>query len=853
MSSKKQALVSVIVLNWNKPYDTVNCIHSIQRQTYKNIETIIIDNGSVDNSIEILEKQKNISLIKNPTNRGFTGGHIDGLKHANGDLILVLNNDAVMEPNYVSDAVKVLHRDKKIAVVGGRSYHWNGVEHNSSNNREFYAFQKINRVSGEGIFLRSDNGYDHEVSWVSGSSMLIRRSALDRVGYFYNPMFAYYEESDLFARLLIAGYKIVYSPSLKIYHKDGESSSSYFQYKQLFKNRFIFAVRNFDIKSLSMFLMSYSKTCLKGLYHYVTKNSDNTTLNKALVYAYIKSLLTWPRWLYSRVNLKRRDKNGFSFNDLLKIEQVGLSFIYDATKNINDITKITEFIKELSYRHYNSETIVVINKSQKDQAKNLIDKIGLNNTNLRFVYSNKHNCSANPLNFGWISAIKDYIYFLDETSIPSFQSINEACLLVKNDKSIYVETVENSVGEPMPTSTMFVARSILASHGGLPYKETKKSLYSLYKFSEKYKKISLIKKSSNYSSKKSIKTSLSSEEISNIDKTIIDNTICAKSNTIYHKLLERYYRLYQLNNLFVWLFIRDVSIKHKLARIKNLLKFSLTMQRRKLATEIKHISNEAVRSIYKGLCFETIKNEDIKKAEIAQKNNLWQKTPVFIICRDRLSSMLNLIKWLEKARLTNIIIIDNDSLYPPLVDFLETTKYQVVKTGKNIGHDVLWKEGIIKTLCPHDFYIVSDPDVIPEESCPIDAVKYFYSLHAKYFDYKKVGFGLKINDLPDCYSQKYYVMEWESQFWKNEVEPSVFEAGIDTTFALYKPHTFNYIIHPSLRTGLPYLARHTPWYVNSKIINEEEAFYRLRANKNITSWNTDEILDRYKREMNKKK
>ncbi|MCW2763412.1 MAG: hypothetical protein JWR85_3613, partial [Marmoricola sp.] len=78
-------LVSIIILNWNKPLDTTVCIESIKKQTYKNIQTIVVDNGSIDDSVEILRKQKNIILIENEKNRGFTGGHIDGLKFADGE------------------------------------------------------------------------------------------------------------------------------------------------------------------------------------------------------------------------------------------------------------------------------------------------------------------------------------------------------------------------------------------------------------------------------------------------------------------------------------------------------------------------------------------------------------------------------------------------------------------------------------------------------------------------------------------------------------------------------------------------------------------------------------------------
>src|SRR5690606_36100157 len=110
----------------------------------------------------------------------------------------------------------------------------------------------------------------------------------------------------------------------------------------------------------------------------------------------------------------------------------------------------------------------------------------------------------------------------------------------------------------------------------------------------------------------------------------------------------------------------------------------------------------------------------------------YPSTPVFIICRDRVSALTQLIGWLESVGLKNIYLIDNDSTYPDLVNYLNISPYQVIFTRKNVGHTVAWTEGLRKTLCYGEYYIVSDPDVIPDESCPDDALVYLYDLHKRY-------------------------------------------------------------------------------------------------------------------------
>lgn len=92
---------------------------------------------------------------------------------------------------------------------------------------------------------------------------------------------------------------------------------------------------------------------------------------------------------------------------------------------------------------------------------------------------------------------------------------------------------------------------------------------------------------------------------------------------------------------------------------------------------------------------------------------------------------------------------------------------------------------------------------------------------------QKVGFALKIDDLPDYFDKKQEVIRWESKFYDIEIEKNLFEAPIDTTFALHRP--FARIStegrYKMIRTGFPYIAKHLPWYNDSKNLCDEEKFY----------------------------
>lgn len=226
--------------------------------------------------------------------------------------------------------------------------------------------------------------------------------------------------------------------------------------------------------------------------------------------------------------------------------------------------------------------------------------------------------------------------------------------------------------------------------------------------------------------------------------------------------------------------------------------------------------------------------------------------PVFIICRDRVEPLRKLVSWLEEEGLKNIIFIDNASTYPPLLKYLKETSYETVMLNKNAGHTAPWSEGAVNIYAKDRPFIVTDPDVIPDDNSH-GAVKKFCELLTKYPERTKVGFGLKIDDIPEHYELKSHVVSWESQFWESTVEPEVYDAEIDTTFAVYRQNT-PYTLGPGLRTGGKYVARHEPWYINSKKPSEEVLYYRNHASKDIGSWGItpDEGSELYNRHNSKK-
>lgn len=214
--------------------------------------------------------------------------------------------------------------------------------------------------------------------------------------------------------------------------------------------------------------------------------------------------------------------------------------------------------------------------------------------------------------------------------------------------------------------------------------------------------------------------------------------------------------------------------------------------------------------------------------------------PIIIITRDRLQPLQQLVTWLESAQLTRITFVDNNSTYPPLLEFLRNSPYEVVSLGRNWGHRSAWICGVAQERGATLPYVVTDPDVVPTEDCPHDVLHHFATLLDRYPHASRVGFGLKIDDLPDSNPNKLDVIRWEQQWWKHEVEPGVYDADIDTTFALYRPGVMSRG-GIALRTGEPYVARHLPWYDNPQKPDAETQYYREHADPAINSWNTEDL------------
>jgi hypothetical protein len=201
---------------------------------------------------------------------------------------------------------------------------------------------------------------------------------------------------------------------------------------------------------------------------------------------------------------------------------------------------------------------------------------------------------------------------------------------------------------------------------------------------------------------------------------------------------------------------------------------------------------------------------------------------VFINSRDRLTPLVQLVDWLERAGVDEIYIIDNDSAYEPLLDWYTHTPHEVIRLPRNYGKFSLWDAPDLFQLTYGRHFVYTDPDVVPDDGCPSDVFELLRSLLARYRGINKAGLGLLVDDLPECYSHRREVADWERGYWLWPLEQGVYYAAIDTTFAMYRSGSGPKPLDAA-RTGRPYVARHTPWYADSSAPTEEDLAYERRA------------------------
>ena len=212
-------LVSVVIPNWNGAHHLSTCLESLRRQTYPRVEVVVADNGSTDDSLELLPRDyPEVQVLALGENRGFTGACNAGMQAAQGEFVALLNNDTEADPRWLEKIIAAFERHPEAGLVASKMLLFDQRD-------TFHTAGDFYRVDGtpgnRGVWQKDVGQYDQEeyVFNACGGSAAYRRVMLEQVGLLDQDFFFSCEDLDLAWRAQLTGWRCIYAPHAIVYHK----------------------------------------------------------------------------------------------------------------------------------------------------------------------------------------------------------------------------------------------------------------------------------------------------------------------------------------------------------------------------------------------------------------------------------------------------------------------------------------------------------------------------------------------------------------------------------------------------------------------------------------------------------
>lgn len=209
---------SVIIPNWNGLRYLRPCLDSLARQSYRSAEVIVVDNASQDDSVPVMEREYPwVRIVLLASNRGYAGGCNAGMAAARGEILVLLNNDTEVEPDWLAALVAALdaHPDAGLAASRIMLYDRRDTLHSAGD-----LYRTDGTADSRGVWQPYGPPYDEPayVFGACGGAMAVRRQVIEEVGPFDESFFMYCEDIDLNWRAQRAGWRCIYAPEAVVYH-----------------------------------------------------------------------------------------------------------------------------------------------------------------------------------------------------------------------------------------------------------------------------------------------------------------------------------------------------------------------------------------------------------------------------------------------------------------------------------------------------------------------------------------------------------------------------------------------------------------------------------------------------------
>lgn len=247
--------VSIIIVNWNGRMHLDDCLESLGRQSFRDFETVLVDNGSKDGSAAyVRERFPFVKVVELPENVGFAAGNNAGLSHSAGEYLVTLNNDTACEPGWLAELVAVADAHPRAGMVGCR----------------ILSFSEPDRIDSLGMRICRDGmsrgahrleNYStltldkvEPILFPSACVALYRRAMVDEIGFFDEEFFAYCEDTDLGLRGRVAGWEALLARDAVVYHKYSLTAGTFSPLKLYLveRNHYWAALKSFPLPLLAL-------------------------------------------------------------------------------------------------------------------------------------------------------------------------------------------------------------------------------------------------------------------------------------------------------------------------------------------------------------------------------------------------------------------------------------------------------------------------------------------------------------------------------------------------------------------------------------------------------------------------
>jgi len=329
-------MISVVVVTWNRAALLRNCLRSLRNQRGVALEILVVDNGSVDGSVEMVTSEfPEVRLIRNQENRGFCAANNQGIAAATSEYIALLNNDAEAEPGWAAALLETCLTDPAVGMVASKILVYEDPSRIDKVGHLIYPDGQ-NRGRGTGALDHGQFDRVEPVLWPDGCAAMYRTAMLRQIGGFDEDLFAYGDDAELGLRARIAGWSCLYTPRAVVRHHRGSTMGlrSMRRLHLIERNRVLLAAKLFPVPLLLLNPFYYLRRLLAGAQAAFSGTGETALfpgwrgklrLAAALLWGDLEALTMLPRTFAKRRKLREiRKLTGKQVTELILSHRIGL-------------------------------------------------------------------------------------------------------------------------------------------------------------------------------------------------------------------------------------------------------------------------------------------------------------------------------------------------------------------------------------------------------------------------------------------------------------------------------------------------------------------------------------------------